>query len=308
MKIMVAGGGAFGKEHLKTLAEIGGITLAVAEARVSEHDLLRQIFPLADCDADAFALLDHFEPDGVIVATPAAAHASLATKALERGIPVLVEKPVAPDDATMRSLCQAAAVSRAFLQPGHILRFSAGHRQLLDVLRSGEIGQLLSFSSRRYRDAGHAGRYADIDPVLMTMIHDIDLALWFDGGTAVSANATRRPSEMARSLTSARLESTSGSVWHLSTSWLHPGPDCPPDRVEIIGTKGSAEFEIGSHIEIFGSLQRRISVDASDNPLRAELDCFLRGIRAGRSHAPVTPQDAMNGLLAAEMIIGKLNQ
>jgi predicted dehydrogenase len=307
MKIMVAGGGAFGKEHLKTLVAIGGLTLAVAEMRPPELARLSEMFPLADGDADSMALLERFVPDGVVIATPAEAHAPLAVAALERGVPVLVEKPVAPDAATMRELCAVASRSSAFLQPGHILRFSTGHRRLFDILRSGEIGGLLQFSSRRFRDASHAKRYTDIDPVLMTMVHDIDLALWFDGSTAVSATATRRPAGSSRSLTVAHLRSSSGAAWKLSTAWLHPGSVCPPDRVEIVSAEGSAELVVGSHIEVFGADYRKVAIDADDDPLRAELDCFLAGIRAGASQAPVTPQDALNGLMAAEMILGALD-
>jgi predicted dehydrogenase len=308
MKMMVAGGGAFGKEHLKTLAAIGGLALALAETRAPELEGLRKMFPLADGDTDAIALLERFMPDGVVIATPADAHAPLAVAALERGVPVLVEKPVAPDAAIMRQLCGVASRSSAFLQPGHILRFSDGHRRLLDILRSGEIGELLQFSSRRFRDASHAERYTDIDPVLMTMVHDIDLALWFDGSTAVSATAMRRPEGSSRSLTIAHLDSSRGVAWELSTAWLHPGSGCPPDRVEIVCAEGSAELVADSHIEVYGADYRKVVLNANDDPLRAELQCFVAGIRAGANQAPVTPNEALSGLVAAEMILDALGE
>lgn len=306
MKILVAGGGAFGKEHLKTLTAIGGVSLAVAEPRADERQRLHALFALADSDADALALVDRFAPDGVVVATPADAHAPLAVAALARQIPVLVEKPVAPDAATTRGLCDAAAASNAFLLPGHVLRFSSAHAQLLDILRSGEIGAPLQFISRRYRDASHAERYADIDPVMMTMIHDIDLAVWFTGGGALSARAVRNPAGQSRSITTAWLAGARGIVWQLSTAWLHPAADCPPDRVEIVGAKGSAELVAGSHIELFGETRRRIDIDVNDDPLRTELECFLSGIRSGKAPAQVSPEDALQGLIAAEMIVDAL--
>lgn len=308
MRIMVAGGGAFGKEHLKTLTAIGGVTLAVAEPRHDELEALRRAFGPADGDPDAFALLDRFRPDGIVVATPAHAHAPLAVAALKRAIPVLVEKPVTPDAAAMRRLLDVASASRAFLLPGHILRFSSAHRRLHDILAGGEIGELVQFNSRRYRDASHAARYPDVDPVLMTMIHDIDLALWFSGASAVSADAVRRPAGTARSLTTAWLRDSGGTAWQLSTAWLHPGPDCPPDWVEILGTKGSAELVVGSHIDLYGAECRRITFVDIDDPLRAELDCFLADIRFGKSRAPVKPQDAYQGLVAAEMIVEALSR
>jgi predicted dehydrogenase len=306
VKILVAGGGLFGREHLKALAAIGNLSLAVAEPREDAREKLRVDFGLADADADAFALIDRFRPDGIVIATPAEAHAPLALAALEKAIPVLVEKPVAPDTATMRALCEAAKASRAFLLPGHILRFSSGHRQLRDVLGGGRVGSLLQFTSRRYRDAGHADRYRDIDPVLMTMIHDIDLALWFSGETARLTNAVRRPVGTPRSLTTAALETASGTVWRLSTAWLHPGADYPPDIVEIVGSDGSAELVAGSHLAIFGAEHERIPLDAQDDPLRTELECFLGGIRSGTLKSPVTPEDALDGLVVAEAIIDSL--
>ncbi|MBL8580296.1 MAG: Gfo/Idh/MocA family oxidoreductase [Mesorhizobium sp.] len=308
MKILVAGGGLFGREHLKTLTTIGSVTLAVAEPREDARNKLSADFALADTDADAFALIDRFQPDGIVIATPADAHAPLALTALEKTIPVLVEKPVTPDAKTLRALCEAAKASRAFLLPGHILRFSAEHRQLHEVLASGRIGKLLQFTSRRYRDASHADRYRDIDPVLMTMIHDIDLALWFSGEPAHVTSVARRPAGTPRSLTAACLETASGVGWRLSTAWLHPGTDCPPDIVEIIGADGSAELTAGSHIEIFGSHRERIPVDTKDDPLRRELECFLDGIRSGVLKPPVTPQDALDGLVVAEAIIGSLRR
>jgi predicted dehydrogenase len=308
LRILVAGGGAFGKEHLKTLTAIGGVSLAVAEPRADERERLNALFALADSDADAVTLIDRFAPDGVVVATPADAHAPLAVAALERQIPVLVEKPVASDTATMRDLCGAAAASNAFLLPGHVLRFSSAHAQLRDILRSGEIGHAVQFISRRYRDASHAQRYADIDPVMMTMIHDIDLAVWFTGGGALSARAVRNPVGRSRSITTAWLEGAQGIVWQLSTAWLHPGPDCPPDRVEIIGTKGSAELVAGSRIDVFGDTHRRVAINVEDDPLRSELECFLSGIRGGKAPAQVSPDDALQGLIAAEMIVGALDR
>lgn len=283
-----------------------GIERAVAEVRPEARAAAVAEFVLADSDAHSLVLIDRFRPDGIVVATPANAHEALATEALRLGIPVLVEKPVAENSAAVARLCAAAAGSRAFLQPGHILRFSAGHRALRDVLAGGAIGRLLRFSSRRYRDRSHAERYPDIDPVLMTLVHDIDLALWFDPSLPVAVSARRNPLGTAASLTTAHVESAAGVEWLLSTAWVHPGPDCPPDRVEIFGTEGSAELEVGSHIDVFGPTHRRIELARDDDPLRTELECFVEGIRAGKSQSPVSPDEALTGLQLAERIMETL--
>jgi predicted dehydrogenase len=306
VRLLLAGGGAFGEEHLRALEAIGGLDLALAEPNTGTRARLKQRYGLADTGADAIPMMDRFRPQGVIVATPAATHAPIALAALSRDIPVLIEKPVAPDSATVRHLRDAAAASRAFAQPGHILRFSEAHRQLAALVKSGEIGEPVMIASRRYRDAAHAVRYTDVDPVLMTLVHDIDLALWLDGSAAVSATARRQPAATARSLTTATLRSARGTIWQLSTAWVHPGPDVPPDRVEVVGTRGGAELTVGAHIDVYGETARRRPADLPDDPLGAELDGFLKGIVAGRNLSPVSLDDALDGILAAEMILDAL--
>lgn len=302
MKLMVAGTGLFGKEHLARLTAIGGVQVAASDTSAAALDAAAQRFGLVDRDTDAFALADRFRPDGIVVATPAASHVPLGLHALALGIPVLIEKPVASDAAGARRLAAAAAASPAFLQPGHILRFCAAHRLLAELAGSGAIGDPLFLASRRWRDDSHARRYPDVDPVLMTLIHDIDIALWMGGAPAVSVAAARRPQGTARSITSVQAEAANGVLWHLATAWVHPGTDAPADRVEVLGTEGSATLFVGSHLELHARASRRIALPAADDPLRTELECFLAGIRAGACRAPVTPADAVDGLEAAGMI------
>ncbi len=108
---------------------IGGPTLAVAETRETELARLGDMFPLADRDTDAFALLERFAPDGIVIATPAAAHAPLAIAGAR------TRCAGAGRETGSAGYGNHAVVSAAwrrpvntFLQPGHILRFSAGHQ------------------------------------------------------------------------------------------------------------------------------------------------------------------------------------
>ena len=173
-----------------------------------------------------------------------------------------------------------------------------------DIVTSGEIGTLCYINARRYRDSAHVAAYGDIDPVLMTMIHDIDLALWCDGTTAASAVAWRSD---AASMTAAQLTSHSGACWDLRTGWLHPGIP-PEDRLEVMGTNGSVELVAGSQLMIHAAESRRIYTDSDPDPLQAELACFIASIQVGRLLAPVTARDALDGLRAAEMIIAALER
>jgi predicted dehydrogenase len=187
-----------------------------------------------------------------------------------------------------------------------VLRFSEPHRTLAQIVRSDAVGPILSVSARRHRDDSHALRYPDIDPVLMTMIHDIDLAIWITGAEAVEVLAARRPAATQRSETTVTARDSKGAVWRLATAWTFPGA-APPDRIEVIGERGSVELEVGAHIRRYGAVNAQIDLAApADDPLQAELSYFVQCIRSAERPSVVTLRDALTGLGAAEAAIASL--
>ena len=309
VRILVAGAGLFGREHLRTLAGMNGVELAgVADVDQAAARQAAERFGAPVWGADAEALIERLQPDGLVVATPGQTHLALAGAALAREVPVLVEKPVAMTAADVATLADAEAASAGFVLPGHILRFSAPHRQLVEIVRSGEIGEVLAVISRRYRDDSHAVRYPDIDPVLMTMIHDIDLALWISGAAAAAVHAVRSPAGSHRSDTMMLATDTRGSAWQLSTAWTYPGAAVPVDRREVVGSHGGVELEVETHLRQYGATTRSIDLRsaAPDDALAAELACFVDALRSGARPGVVTLGDAWNGLVAAEAAMASL--
>lgn len=308
LRLVVAGAGAFGREHLRALARLDDAVLAgIADTNADAARTAAEQYGVTSWGTDAAELMDQLRPDGVIVATPGDTHVALANHALALGISVLVEKPVALAPADAETLATAEAASSGFVLPGHILRFSASHRQFVEIVRSDDIGPVLSVTARRYRDDDHARRYPDIDPVLMTMIHDIDLAVWITAATAVEVLAHRRPAGMQRSETVVTATDSKGAIWRLATAWTFPG-QAPPDRIEVVGECGSVELESGHHIRQYGTANRRIDLAASDldAALQAELSCFLACIRRGEAPRTVTLRDAITGLSVAKAAITSL--
>jgi predicted dehydrogenase len=308
VRLIVAGAGAFGREHLRVLsgmpeAEIVG----VADTRAGAARDAAAEQGVAAWEADAAALMERLRPDGVIVATPGATHVALARRALELGASVLVEKPVGQNAIEAQALAKAADGSAGFVLPGHILRFSDAHRTFVEIAQSDAVGRILSITARRHRDESHAARYPD-DPVLMTMIHDIDLALWLTGAEPVDVLAHRRPPGVHRSETLLTASDSKGAVWRLSTAWTFPEKSCPPDRIEAIGERGSVEMEVGRAILVYGVEPRQIEISGGDpdQPLKAELACFVECIGAGRKPRVVTLADAVAGLKTADAAIASL--
>ena len=309
IRIVVAGAGLFGREHLRLLSRRDDVEIAgVVDVNAAGAEAAAATFGAGTFDTDATALIDRLKPDGVIVATPGDTHVRFAAHALRAGIPVLLEKPVGVDAAEAVRLAEVEAASAAFVLPGHVLRFSPSHRKLAEIAKSG-IGRVLSVTSRRHRDDSHARRYRDIDPVLMTMIHDIDLAVWLTGAGAAEAFALRMPEGEERSATTLTVRGTGGAAWHLASSWTFPGP-CPPDRLEVVGEAGGVELEVGGFLRSYGAREERIDVsgEAWDDSLKEEQAYFLDLIRAGRRPTVVTLADAIAGLAAAEAAIASLKR
>jgi len=308
IRVALAGAGAFGHEHLQRLATMPGVEIAgIADANPAAARDAAMRYGATETDTDALALIERTKPDALIVASPGPTHVPIATAALKHSIPVLVEKPVAMSLAEAQALAAAESASSAFVLPGHVIRFSAHHRMLREIVQAPDFGPILGFASRRHRDDAHAMRYADVDPVLMTMIHDIDLGLWMTGDGIAETYALRRPQDTARSATTMMGAGRSGTAWHLDAAWTFPGTATPPDRIEIVGANGSVEYEAGKCIRWFGTESGVIDLTAiPEDPLAAELGYFLNCVRTGKRPEAVTLRDACAGLAIAEAVLASI--
>jgi len=94
LKVGVIGAGAWGRNHVRTVAGLAEAELAaVCDTDAKVRDRIARQYPTALVTADVAQLLGAV--DAVIVASPAASHAAVARQAIEAGKPVLVEKPFA---------------------------------------------------------------------------------------------------------------------------------------------------------------------------------------------------------------------
>lgn len=309
VRLALAGAGLFGEEHLRVMAGMDRVEIvSIADRNPVAAERAAQRYSAGDWGTDIIALLERGKPDGLIIATPGHTHVPLARQALQLGIPVLVEKPVGMIAAEAAILAEMDVRGPGFVLPGHVLRFSKPHRMIADIVHSGEIGRVLSLSARRYRDDSHAVRYPDIDPVMMTMIHDIDLALWMAGTSVREVLALRSPSNEQRSQTLVSACDRNGAAWTLATAWTFATDATPPDRLEIVGERGGIDFETGAFLRQYGPRIREIDLAKAepDDPLHSEVSYFVDCIRSGRRPEVVTPQDAHAGLMIAEAALASL--
>jgi predicted dehydrogenase len=310
LRLLLAGLGAFGKEHLSRLTERSDVkVVGVADSNPAALEPIRVKLGVAECLTDPLRMIDAVEADAIIVATPAVSHVEIGVRALSRNLPVLLEKPVAPSAGSAVPLLAAARSSAGFVAPGHVLRFSRDHVRMVETVRSGRIGEVLYVSSRRYRDDGHAVRYPDDDPVLMTLVHDIDIAQWVTGSDFHSIVARRSEGVGYRSMTAVSTTTATGVICELRTAWTFTDGELPPDRVEVVGNRGSVELTVGAGLEIYAEGQHTHYPAASeDDPLRSEQDHFLACVRDRSVTPALTLSQALIGLTLADAAIESLRR
>jgi len=115
------------------------------------------------------------EVDGMVIATPVSTHAFVAEEALQRGVPVFVEKPLTNDPETAERLA-AEHGDRLFVMDKW--RYHPGVEELGAIARSEELGRVIGLRTTRIGRE----RPRDVDPVWVLAPHDLSIALEILGG------------------------------------------------------------------------------------------------------------------------------
>ena len=180
VRTAVIGVGYLGRFHAQKYAALPAAEL-VAVVDASEENRAK-VAAETGCRAvaDYRDILDAV--DAVSIATPTPLHYPIAKECLERGIHVLVEKPITTTLDEARSLVETAARMGRVLQVGHLERFNAAILALAGTLRTPRFVE-------SHRLAPFKERGTDVNVVLDLMIHDIDLIQSLVGAPIVSIDA-----------------------------------------------------------------------------------------------------------------------
>jgi predicted dehydrogenase len=206
----VIGVGSLGYHHARILSRLEGVHFRgvwdTSEARRSQVSEQLGI----DSAASMEALLDAV--DAVVIAVPTSAHESVALAAIERGVHILIEKPIAPSLEAADRIVSAADAAGVLVQIGHVERFNAALRACEPYLE-----EPLFVESHRL--APFSPRGTDVAVVLDLMIHDLDLVLSLMK-RPVSALAAVGVPVLTPSvdIANARLEFEGGGVANLTAS------------------------------------------------------------------------------------------
>lgn len=198
IKLALMGAGVIGKRHINIINQNKNIDIC---AIIDPDEAARDYANLLDVAwfKDLASMLAKVSPDGIIIATPNQYHVTNGLQAIEAGIPVLMEKPLADNVEDALELVEASEKNNCPLLVGHHRRHNPMLQKAKEIIASGKLGTVLAvhcmfwvmkpddyFSAlwRRKKGAG---------PVLVNMIHDVDcLHYLFGDVTSVNAIETKK--------------------------------------------------------------------------------------------------------------------
>jgi predicted dehydrogenase len=304
LRVAAIGVGHLGRHHARIMSSLDGARL-VAVADINRERAVSVAAALgARAVFDARDLMG--EVDAVTVAVPTEAHLEVSLPFLERGIPVLIEKPLARSLAEADQLIEAAAASGATLAVGHTERFNpavAVARTHVRTPRFIEVHRLGTFPERSL----------DIDVVFDLMIHDLDVVLSLVDSPVTSVEAVGVPVLTDRvDIANARLRFENGCIANVTASrisrdrtrkirFFQPDAylsiDYAAQEVEMYRLRR----EEGARPEIEGG---RLDVPREE-PLKRELADFVAAILERRA-PQVTGQDGRRALALAQLITERM--
>ncbi|HWL07383.1 MAG TPA: Gfo/Idh/MocA family oxidoreductase [Planctomicrobium sp.] len=181
------GFGAWGKCHAEAIIKAPGAELvAVATNSHASAELAASQYPSASVYTDYRLLLERDDLDAVDIVIPSHLHHQVARAALQRGLHVLLEKPMGVSVAECDDLTTLSQKHGRHLVIGHELRLSSLWGKVKELIDSGYIGTpqyvLVELSRNPYRKGADGWRY-DLSRVgnwiLEEPIHFFDLARWY---------------------------------------------------------------------------------------------------------------------------------
>jgi predicted dehydrogenase len=297
LRVGLIGLGSMGRNHVRVLGDRPGARLvAVADP---DPESLASATAASDAQgfAEPFALLAEADLDAVVLAAPTTTHLALALAAIERRIPVLIEKPLAATPAEADRIVAAAAGDGAPpVQVGHIERFNPAVLELSRLLGAGWLSAVYAITSRR---AGpFPARIRDVGVTMDLATHDVDIlsAIAGERPVRVSAETAQRIHADHEDLLFGLMSFPSGTVAMLDVDWLTP---VKRRWLSVIGEEGMFELDyltqrltfaratdmtnprlIGGYAPTFEAEVEVLPVEVGE-PLAAELDAFLRVVREG---------------------------
>lgn len=240
MNLCVIGSGRWGKNHSRTLHELG-VLAGVIDSNTDTLQQLQKDYP----QISTFSSLEEpgaLDFDAYTVAVPAEYHYAVTKTLLQNGKHVMVEKPITLNSPDAEELCEIAKKNNCILMTGHLLLFHPAIRKIKELIDTDKIGKLQYIYSNRL----NLGTVRTEENSLWSFApHDISIFKYFTGANPrkieSSGGAFLQPHIHDTTMTT--LHYPDNVVGHIFVSWLHPFKE---HRLVVIGSKGMISYEDSS--------------------------------------------------------------
>src|SRR3569832_122987 len=153
LRVGIAGCGIIANAHLPYVRQAGGEPVAVCDLSIATASELADRFGIQRVYRSIEDMLACEQIDAVHVLTPPHAHARVAIPALERGIPALIEKPLALSLSDVEAMAAAARRGSTFFTADHNRLFDPPMLVARQLVESGALGELVAIESYQAGEA-----------------------------------------------------------------------------------------------------------------------------------------------------------
>lgn len=317
--VLVVGLGSIGQHHARLLSERIDVELSICDSTEEHRAQAKSPFlsPVAMEHTDYTEALQT-KPDIVFLCTPNHLHVSMGLQAIEDGVDLFIEKPIADNLQDARQLVNKARVAGRFLQVGYILRFDQGLRKMKQIVDAGGVGNLVGGRAMvgtyiTLLNAKNPDRNHHPNSLIVDYTHELDFIRWFFGamdevkamGARLGDLEHRPPPNIFQMI----LKMKSGALVQVHMDYIQH----PQRRIfEIYGDRGTLTYDFSSgEIRHYRFQKELMWEDLSVSPMaerwddlfRLEHEAILSARREGA--APLVP--GAEGLAALEMAEAAIN-
>jgi UDP-N-acetylglucosamine 3-dehydrogenase len=252
--VTVIGSGFMGQNHARAVADHPSLALdSVVDIDAERASALAETFGADASLTEYEAALDR--ADAAVIATPESVHADQANAALDRGVHLLLEKPITESLEKARALADRTGDVGVVTGVSFILRYDPGYARARQAAADGDLGDLIAArvkrgitieESRRIGARGH--------PLYYMSVHDIDALLWCVDSTVKEVRAIEHRGELSDvgvpDATQALLSFADGPIATIEGYGTLPNdtPGGIEAAFELVGSQGTATVETPGNV------------------------------------------------------------
>ncbi|MDW8022055.1 MAG: Gfo/Idh/MocA family oxidoreductase [Nitrososphaerota archaeon] len=292
LRIGVAGVGFWGKNHIRVLRELGVSVEAICDIDRERAESMASYFGVKKFYTDLREMLRKEDLHAVTICTPSSTHAECAIMALESGLDVFVEKPLAFTVEECLRIIDSMKSNNKIVMTGFIERFNPAVSKAIQLLEMGEIGEVIMSHGRRI--GWWPQRIGDVGVVKDTAIHDIDLVrfIFKQDPIQVYAKGGSQRHHLDDHVQAILTLDDESKVAFIEANWLTPRKK---REMHITGSDGVLSIRFLTQEVSLEKADMAIEpIIKQDEPLKLELRHFVECVK--KREKPLA--DAIDGLKA----------